>query len=140
MRIIKAVTIIGFIIGALTSNAISSEKPFTGVFLGQGRGCYGKLYVREKTIEWNTPFSVCNKTRYSVIQSDLNSKSPQIAFALEKKHKRCRYVIIELSFDPNNPVFWLVTGYESREDFDNRASDNQEIKLRTLSCSVWKLD
>lgn len=119
-----------------TAEAFGEEKPFTGVFEGQGRGCWGKLYVRAKTIEWNTPYSVCNKTSYSVLQSDLDSESPRIVFGLDRRSKYCRYQIIELSFDPNYPDYWLATGYQSRKDFDSRTSNTEEIRLRTLSCGV----
>ena len=120
--------------------AVASDKPFTGtgVFQGQGRGCWGKLYIKEQSLEWNTPYSVCKKTSYSVIQKDLDSKSPHIAFALAQKSKKCGFEIIELSFDPVYPAYWQATGYETRKDFDNRAASNEEAESKTLSCSVQK--
>ena len=118
--------------------AMAADKPFTGVFQGQGRGCWGKLYVREQSIEWNTPYSVCNRTLYTVIQKDLDSKSPHIAFALARKSKQCGFDIIELSIDPEYPAYWQATGYETRKDFNNRAVSNEKTKLKVLSCSVQK--
>jgi len=130
--------LIGIMLASGLANAAAS--PFTGVFSGQGRGCWGKLYVRERTIEWNTPYSICSKTSYTVVQSSLNSKSPHIAFALNRKSKACRYKLIELSFDPEYPDYWQASGYQSRKDFDNRKTATEAAKLRTLSCSVQKVD
>jgi len=121
---------------------VAADNPFTGtgVFQGQGRGCWGKLYVRKLSLEWNTPYSVCNKTSYTVIEKDLKAKSPHIAFALAQKSKSCRYEIVELSFDPEYPAYWTATGYETRKDFNNRASADEEAKLKNLSCSVQRVD
>ena len=141
MRILKK-QLVGSLCGLILVNgtaALSVENNFTSVFQGQGRGCWGKLYVREQAIEWNTPYSVCSKSAYTVIQSDLNSKTPRIAFALERKSKKCRYQVIELSFDPAYPDYWLASGYQSLKDFESRAALNDEMKLRTLTCGVQKV-
>jgi hypothetical protein len=122
--------------------ARAEEKSFTGtgVFQGQGRGCWGKLYIREKSLEWNTPYSICKRTSYSIIQKEMESKSPHIAFALANKSKKCGFEIIELSFDPAYPAYWQAIGYETRKDFENKATNAEETKLKVLSCSVQKLD
>lgn len=140
MRIVRKLCIGGFAVLFLHGFAMATDKPFTGVFQGQGRGCWGKLYVKEHSIEWNTPYSVCNKTSYTVIQKDLESKSPRIAFALARKSEKCGFEVIELSFDPTYPAYWLAIGYETREDFSvsNKAVLDNESTDKTLSCSVLK--
>jgi hypothetical protein len=40
---------------------------FTGVFYGQGEGCWGGLFVRTKTIEWEDGNDLsCRRTPYSI--------------------------------------------------------------------------
>lgn len=121
-------------------NVPAAEKPFTGVFQGQGRGCWGKLYITSKTIEWNTPYSVCKKTSYKVIAEERHSTSPHIAYAVDKKSAHCRYNIVEISFDPEYPEYWQAAGYQSQDDFDHRAQPAKDAVLRTLMCSVKKED
>ena len=138
VRRLLVTSLSGFILA--NGVVLAADKPFTGVFQGQGRGCWGKLYVREQSIEWNTPYSVCTKTSYTVIQNGLNLTPPHISFALDRKSKKCRYEVIELSFDPEYPDYWQATGYQSRMDFDNRTALNEKSKLRTLSCGVRKFN
>lgn len=134
--------LLGSLSAFVFANALAgdADQPFSGVFRGQGRGCWGKLHVTAKAIEWNTPYSVCNKTPFAVIQRDLHSKSPKIAFALDRKSKKCRYEVIEISFDPAFPDYWLASGYQSRKDFDEKTTPSEEANLRTLSCGVKKID
>lgn len=124
----------------LQAPAIAADKPFTGSFQGQGRGCWGKLYVKTRTIEWNTPYSVCAKTTYAIIGKDLDSASPRIAFALDRRSKSCRYTVVELSFDPAYPDYWHARGFVSRTDYDSREKPDEGVRLRTLSCGVQRED
>jgi len=123
----------------LGSTTIQAE-PFTGVFHGQGRGCWGKLYVKTKTLAWNTPYSVCAKTPYTVIDKDMDASAPGIAFMLRHKSRSCRYEIVQLAFDPAYPDYWLARGYASRADYEGRKTADGAAQSRTLSCSVQRQD
>lgn len=122
----------------LLTSANANEEPFTGVFKGQGRGCWGKLYVKEKTLQWTTPYSVCKPSKYKVLERELTVPNQRIAFELTQRSSQCRYTVIELSFDPQTPDYWLAKGYASLDDFKQRQSASDESKLRTLSCAVQK--
>ncbi len=122
----------------INANAIAADKVFTGVFQGQGRACFGKLFLREKTVEWNSSFSVCNSTGYTVLKSDLDGTSPHIAVYLKHKSRTCREAVIALTFDPAFPHFWQAEAYVSRQDYEHRT--DEDVKARTLMCSMQKLD
>ena len=123
---------------AITVNA--DAVPLTGGFKGQGRGCWGSLYVREKTVQWTTPYSICKPTAYTVVEHDLTTPKRSIAFELARRSAQCRYAVIELSFDPETPDYWLAKGYASLNEFKQRKLASDESKLRTLSCAVQKKD
>ncbi len=120
-----------FLVVAMANGAFAGEKPFTGVFQGSGRECYGKLYVRTKTIEWHTPFAACKKTAYEIIKKKLNPPKPEIVFLL--KGKPCDFGVISLDWDPEYPDYWNATGYRSLADYKKGSED----KLR---CNMEKVD
>ncbi|WP_420994412.1 hypothetical protein ACKI2N_017640 [Cupriavidus sp. 30B13] len=122
------------------SSTTTQAAPFTGVFQGQGRGCWGKLYVKTKTLEWNTPYSACARTPYTVIDKDMDAAAPSIAFALQHKSRSCRYEIVQLAFDPTYPDYWLARGYVSRADYESRKTASNAAQSRTLSCGVQRQD
>ncbi len=124
----------------LLTSANANEAPFTGVFQGQGRGCWGKLYVKEKTLRWMTPYSICKPSKYKVLERELTTPNRHIAFELALRSTQCRYAVVELSFDPQTPDYWSAKGYASVDDFNQRHSASDESKLRTLSCAVQKQD
>ncbi|PRC94327.1 hypothetical protein [Solimicrobium silvestre] len=114
----------------------AADKPFTGVFEGQGRGCYGKLFIKTKTIEWNTPFTVCKQTPYTILEKDFSTKSPHIAYLLKNSsEKACGLQVIEVKFNPEYPDYWKAIGYPTIDDFYNKNDPNSD----TLSCSIWVL-
>jgi hypothetical protein len=62
-------TILFALVASLFSSlGLAAEKPFTGVFSGYGRACSGGLFVRTKTIEWNSTFSACKRTQYDILE------------------------------------------------------------------------
>ena len=126
--------------GMADAATATPAAPFIGVFHGQGRGCWGKLYVKTKTLEWNTPYSVCAKTPYTVIDKDMDASAPSIAFVLQRKSRSCRYEIVQLAFDPAYPDYWLARGYASRADYEGRKTADGAAQSRTLSCSVQRQD
>jgi hypothetical protein len=120
--------------------ATANEK-FTGTFEGTGRACAGKLFVRTKTIEWNSTYSICNKTHYEIIEKNLTADQKHIAFRLKNKNKLCRYEVIELEYlsDYN----WNVNGYQTTEGFKNRLSkewiESSLPERQILSCLMIDL-
>jgi hypothetical protein len=125
---------------ALFASVSAHGGPMTGAFKGQGRGCWGKLYIKEKTLQWTTPYSICKPTPYKTLEQDFTGPQQHIAFELAQRSAQCRYAVVALSFDPQTPDYWLAKGYASRDDFTQRQSPSDESKLRTLSCAVQKQD
>lgn len=105
-------------IGSLSSAAAAADKAFTGVFKGTGRACSGALYVRSKTIEWNSTYSVCKPTRYEILEKNLDSGHERIVFRLKTRSRRCRYSVIEV--ERENGYYWSVSGYPSLEGFQKK--------------------
>ncbi|MDE2428856.1 MAG: hypothetical protein KGM99_09020 [Burkholderiales bacterium] len=108
----------------------------TGVFQGQGRACFGKLYIRQKSIEWHTSFSACERSAYSVIDKDLTGTKPHMAFLLHKTNPKCHFRVIGISFDPAYPDYWNAVGYVTRADFEQHQPDALDEQGKILSCSV----
>ena len=94
--------------------------------------CYGKLFIRTKTIAWHTPFATCKKTPYEVIKKNLNTVKPEIIFLL-KTEKLCGFGVITLDWNPDYPEYWNATGYRSLKSYEQKSNDR-------LNCSVKKLD
>ncbi|PAJ82234.1 hypothetical protein DF156_12555 [Burkholderia ubonensis] len=83
--------------------------------------------MTEKKIEWRTPFANCTKRPYQVIESDLASAKPKIAFLL--KGRACDFGVISLHFDPAYPDYWIAKGYRNLDGYKHDSAD-------ALSCSV----
>jgi hypothetical protein len=133
MRIIQF-SAIGFFSGAV----IAADGVFTGVFEGTGRACSGALYVRAKTIEWNSTYSVCKPTRYEILEKDMADGQERLVFRLKTRSKHCRYEIIEVAHESG--YRWNVSGYPSLEGFQKRNLPdwkNSPLPERdVLSCSM----
>ena len=141
----RCLTILGLSISiaGLSGVVVAGEKAFTGVFEGTGRGCSGALYVRAKTIEWNSTYSLCKATHYEVLEakkSDVDYE--RIVFQLKKPSSQCRYSVIEV--EHASGYNWNVSGYQSLEGFkkkdlpDWRNSALPERQI--LSCLMTGLD
>lgn len=79
---------------ACASAAAAGDAPFTGVFMGGGRACYGGLFVRARTVEWNTPFNRCKRARYALLESKLTPGHERVAMRL--KNPSCAFQVIAL--------------------------------------------
>ena len=120
-----------------------ADAPFTGKFSGTGRACSGGLYVRTKTIEWNSSFSICKPTRYEVLDNELDKKEDErIVFRLQSPSRQCLYPVIEVQ--RLSTYIWGVQGYQSMESYRNRALPdwaNSPLEERLiLSCPMTRLD
>ena len=74
---------------------------FTGVFYGQGRGCWGGLFVRTRTIEWEPGDFSCRRTTYTIIAKDLHTpfqNYDHIVFKLDHVNKGCPFPYIGLYY------------------------------------------
>jgi len=133
--------VLAFLVLAGTGTAIA-EAPFTGVFSGTGRACSGGLYVRTKTIEWNSSFSVCKPARYRVLKQDLAKDHGRIAFRLDARSRQCRYEVIEA--EQVSTYGWSVQGYQSLEAYQKRALPgwrHSPLDERlVLSCPMTRLN
>ena len=112
--------------------AFSTEKPFTGVFQGSGRQCYGKLFIRAKTLEWHTPFVICKSTPYEIVSKNFDATKPEIVFLL-KGGKSCGFGAIQMYSNPEDQGYWHVLGYRSLDDFQKKSD-------AFLACRVEKLE
>jgi hypothetical protein len=140
MQIGRAAVLAILLLGGL--GPAKADAPFTAVFSGTGRACSGGLFVRTKTIEWNSSFSICKPTRYSVLDKDLAADRRRIAFRLAARSRRCHYEVIEAQ--QYSTYGWSVQGYQSLEAYEKRALPgwrNSPLDERmVLSCPMVRLD
>lgn len=141
----RAVSVAGWLLLAagLSSSALAAaDKPFTGVFEGTGRACSGNLYIRTKTVEWNTPFSACKRTGYEVLEKDFDGEPKRLALRLKNRSKHCRYGVVEVT--QASRYAWNATAYPSLEAFRKRALpewSNSVLPGRmVLSCPMILLE
>jgi hypothetical protein len=124
------------------SGGALAGEPFTAVFSGTGRACSGGLFVRLKTIEWNSSFSICKPVRYSVLEKDLAADRGRVAFRLAARSRQCRYEVIEAQ--QVSTYGWSVQGYQSLEAYQKRDLPgwrNSPLDERlVLSCPMTRLD
>lgn len=126
------------ILGGLTATATAADKAFTGTFEGTGRACSGALYVRTKTIEWNSTYSRCKPTEYDILEKQLDSDHKRVVFNLKAHKKQCRYPVIEI--EHVDGYSWNVSGYQSLEGFQKRNlpewSNSPLPERQILSCPM----
>ena len=120
----------------LSMSVTASAHGFTGVFHGQGTACSGALYVRAKTIQWNTSYSACGPTYYKIINNTLDDKpiktKDHIVFSLRKPGKSCHWQVIALYYYSSNGGYpvkvgisknyvagpdWVVVGFPTLRDY-----------------------
>lgn len=105
-------------VSLLTAQSAMAADALTGTFRGDGRACYGALFLRSNTIEWNASFFKCGPTGYKVIEQDLSGDHPHAAFKIEDRHKRCGLAVIEVS--RYSEFSWSVKGYPTMEAYQKR--------------------
>ncbi len=140
----RTVGIAAIAVGALLAYAVaargasSREARFTGAFSGTGRACYGRLFVRTKTVAWLTPFSQCPRTRYRIVDDERDGNARALTFALERRPKGCRYAVIHLRHhhdEPDPAIRWEVFGYATLDDYrQDRASGFTAAQPTSISC------
>jgi hypothetical protein len=115
MQLIRAV---GLGLLCVAGLAAAADTSFTGAFNGTGRACNGSLFVRERTIEWISTYSICKPSRYEVLEKDLAGDHQRIAFRVKTRSRQCRYEVFELQ--QVSRYGWAADGYPSLEAFKKR--------------------
>jgi hypothetical protein len=138
MRAVKLALLLAASAAPVFSNAAGA--PFTGVFHGEGRACFGALFVRSKTIEWTSSFSQCGPARYEILDQDLADKHPRIAYRLMGRSKQCRNAVISLAHYEGE--VWDVKGYPSVEAYQKRdrpdGKNSGQPQRAVTSCGMLK--
>lgn len=104
--------------GSFSVGAIAANRSFTGIYEGTGRACSGTLYVRQKTIEWTSTYSICKSSNYAVIEKNIEDGHRRMVFRLKNRSEKCRYAVVEM--EHVGGYNWNVSGYQTEEGFQNR--------------------
>ncbi|MGN7101939.1 hypothetical protein ACTHR6_10035 [Ralstonia holmesii] len=127
-------------VSLLAAQSAMAADTLTGTFRGDGRACYGALFVRPKTIEWNASFFKCGPTRYKVIEQDLSGDHPHAAFKIDDHRKRCGLAVIEVS--RYSEFSWSVKGYQTMEAYQKREEpgwkDSADPARQVALCGMRK--
>ncbi|ENZ78970.1 MULTISPECIES: hypothetical protein [Ralstonia] len=127
-------------VSLLTAQSTMAADALTGTFRGDGRACYGALFLRSNTIEWNASFFKCGPTRYKVIEQDLSGDHPHAAFKIEDHRKRCGLAVIEVS--RYSEFSWSVKGYQTMEAYQKREEpdwkDSADPARQVAVCGMRK--
>jgi hypothetical protein len=139
MQVVKA---IGLALLVFAGTAIAADVPFTGAFSGTGRACSGGLYLRAKTVEWISTYSICKRSRYELLAKDLTVDHQRIAVRIKTRSKQCRYEIFEA--EQVSTYSWDVRGYKTLEAYQKQdLPDWQNSPLPErwfLSCPMVRLN
>ena len=140
MRVIHIACL--FAAALIGNGSPAADKPFTGIFRGNGRACFGALSIRPKTIEWHSTYSTCGPTAYEILEQDLLAKNARIVFLLKNHSKHCSHQVIELQHYEQN--VWDVKGYSSLEAYQKKElpdwKDSTLPEREALSCGLLKAD
>jgi len=127
-------------VSLLAAQSAMAADALTGTFRGDGRACYGALFLRSNTIEWNASFFKCGPTRYKVIEQDLSGDHPHAAFKIEDHRKRCGLAVIEVS--RYSEFSWSVKGYQTMEAYQKREEpdwkDSADPARQVAVCGMRK--
>lgn len=127
---------------AVAVAAAAAEKSFTTALVGWSRACGGGLFVRARTIEWNTPYSQCQSSPYEVLGTEDAADGKHRAFRLLKPGKRCLYPVIEVVQFPDGN--WDVIGYQTLESYQKRELADWRVsplpERQLLSCPMSSRD
>ena len=103
----------------------AEAKTFTGHFQGEGRGCWGDIWIRTKTIQWNSDWSACYSP-YTIVKKTFADK-PQnfdsILYKIERPRRSCSWKYIGMYFylsdAPGLYSNWLAVGFPKFRDYQN---------------------
>ncbi|WP_426395609.1 hypothetical protein ACN9M1_15200 [Ralstonia sp. R-29] len=109
---------IAIVLSLLGAHSAMAADTLIGTYHGDGRACFGALFVRPETIEWNASFFKCGPARYKVVEQNLAGDKPRAAFKIDDRRKRCGLAVIEVY--RYNDTFWNVKGYPTLEAYEKR--------------------
>ncbi len=110
------------------AQAAPYRGPFTGLFYGQGRSCWGGLFIGTRTLTWDKQFTPCARTSYTIRERDLHwpfENYDHIVFQLNHVSKACITPIIGLYYyvpaseigQPEGNTFesdaWVAVGFQT---------------------------
>lgn len=107
---------IGLMAGTL--HAEPSDKPMFGRYDGSGRACFGALFLRKDTIEWNATYSDCGPSAYTEADFGHDQEGrKRYGFILKKPGKKCNApVIVMTKYESDGSSSWSVDGYMSLKE------------------------
>lgn len=119
--------------------AAAADAPFTLALSGGGRACAGGLFVRTRTLEWNTSFSRCAPAPYVVLDKAAAGDQTRVVFRRLKRGEGCRYAVVEAVRLPQ--AGWNVNGYPSLEAYEKRElpdwRNSPLVARQVLSCPMY---
>lgn len=139
------------------AQAAPYKGPFTGLFYGQGRGCWGGLFIGTRTITWDKQFTPCARTTYTILDRDLHwpfQDDDHIVVWLNHVSAACISPIIGLyyyqpAWEINQPEGlyglysdWTAVGFQTEKlyrDFPYRAFDDGSVQVdpyRYIVCGL----
>jgi hypothetical protein len=126
-----AIALIPALLGAGGASAADIAQ---GNFMGSGRACYGMLTITSRAITWETPYSQCRTSPYSIRDRRDGAEGLRITYQLASPSANCRYSVLVLTHNASeNPdIGWNVTGYAS---LDGATQDRRDA---ALSCYLYR--
>jgi hypothetical protein len=121
---------------ARPATAPSGAPPLQlGVFEGTGRACSGLLKITPKRMSWNTPFSPCPASAFTLVERRQKGATTQWAYQFVGAPKSCLYKVVVLEKTvPPDVWAWNVYGFTSMKAY--KADD----KVNQLNCYLVKAD
>lgn len=133
-RILLAAMAVLFPLGQSVALAGPYKGKFTGLFYGQGNGCWGALFIRTRTISWVPGDLTCNRTAYTIVEQSLHTPfedDDHIVFKLHHLSKGCPFPYVGLYYyqpkdeaqgnkgDPLGGLYydWAVGGFDSYQQY-----------------------
>lgn len=107
-----------------------------GVFEGAGRACSGLLKITPKRLSWNTAFSPCPASAYTLVERRREGDAAQWAYRFVRTPKSCFYKVVMLKklVDVDGRVEWHASGFTSMKAY------KADAKVDRLNCPLVKLD
>ncbi len=104
--------------------SLAQARIFTGAFYAESRGCHGGLWIRTRTIQWNTNFSNCYST-YTIVKRTFKETLKNydyILYKVDHPGKACSWKYIGLYyydyFDSLEYSYhWTASGFSSWRDY-----------------------
>ena len=130
-----AACILYFTICGFAKSNDSSKSFYLGNFQGSGRACYGKLILKAKSVSWNTTYSSCKTSHYTILE--LDQSGPKWAIVLERKvkDKKCYYPVIRLTHEINmgSNIGWSIEGFKTPKAY------HEESVKDSIGCYVYRI-